>query len=357
MRLKNYYLKNKKNIMLTKHQYEKMGPGWDKETILDCCKSQDPGDPTCVECCYDTWQVELTSVTQKYSSAVEKATQLQNKLTFITDRRNKYRKWLDEINNAQDLAVAICSQLELIAVQSDKIWYNSCKTVDAVELLFCMIRDFFMQLDLIKTQYDDIQNCITNNTDPSLVKGQGILKALDDYKAKLDIVMKLRDDIIKNIVTAVKIANLIRNNISTKDCNYEGYNPCAKDPKPCAGNDIFYGFKTVICEWYNDFKCDVKCVDEGSTDTSTQTSAQPKTGTIHSDCGDGDCELIPTFDFPICNNTYKACLQKWLAADETEYKDLTGQLLEANKEKEALTACKNSLVKAIKAVDPKTRCN
>lgn len=350
--------------MLTKHHYDNIADDWDKDTILDCCQTQDPGDPTCVECCYDTWQDELKTVTQKYNSIVEKATQIQNKLTFITDRKNKYKAWLDEINNAQDLALAICNQLELIAVQSDKIWYNSCKAVDAVEILFCMIRDFFMQLDLIKTQYDDIQNCITNNTDPSLVKGQGILKALDDYKAKLDIVIKLRDDIIKNIVAAVKIANLIRNNISTKDCNYEGYDPCAANPKPCAGEDIFYGFKTVICEWYNAFACDVPCVDAGTTDTSntnTQSTAQTKTNTdtntIQSDCGDENCELLPTFDFPICNNTYKACVQKWLTADETEYTDLTTQLQEANKQKEALTACKNSLTKAIKVVDPKMRCN
>ncbi len=345
--------------MLTKHHYDNIVDGWDKDTILDCCKTQGPGDPTCVDCCYDTWQDELKIITQKYNKIVEQATQLQNKLVLITDRKKKYKSWLDEINNAQDLALAICNQLELIAVQSDKIWYSSCKAVDAVETLFCMIRDFFMQIDLIKTQYDDIQNCITNNTDPSLVKGQGILKALDDYKAKLDIVIKLRDDIIKNMVAAIKISKLISNSISTKDCN-DNFDPCAKDSKPCAGNDIFYGFKTVICEWYNDFKCDVPCAENGNGNTNTDTSTstnQTNTNTIQDDCGDENCELLPTFDFPICNNSYKACVQKWLAADETEYTDLTTQLQSANKEKEALTACKNSLVKAIKAVDPQTRCN
>jgi hypothetical protein len=343
--------------MLTKHHYDKILDGWDKDTILDCCKTQNPGDPTCVDCCYDTWQDELKTVTQKYNSIVEQVTQLQNKLVLITDRKNKYKTWLDEINNAQDLALAICNQLELIAIQSDKIWYNSCKAVYAVETLFCMIRDFFMQLDLIKTQYDDIQNCITNNTDPSLVKGQGILKALDDYKTKLDIVIKLRDDIIKNIVAAIKIAKLLSNNISTKDCN-DNFDPCAKELKPCAGDDIFYGFKTVICEWYKAFACDVPCVDTGTTDTSkTNTQPTTQTNTILDDCGDENCELLPTFDFPICNNSYKACVKKWLAADETEYTDLTAKLQEANKQKEALTACKNSLVKAIKAVDPKARCN
>lgn len=336
-------------------------PDWDKDTILDCCGKVNPGDPTCVDCCYDTWQDELKKVTQKYNSATEYATQLQSKLTFITDRRSRYKTWDNEILNAQELALAICNQLELIAVQSDKIWYSSCKAVDAVETLFCMIRDFFMQIDLIKTQYDDIQNCLTNNSDPSLVKGQGILKALDDYKAKLDIVIKLRDDIIKNIVTAVQIANLIRNNISTKDCNYDGFSPCADNPTPCAGDGVFYGFKTVICEWYKAFACDVPCADSGTTGTTTtsttQAAAPASTSLVESDCGDDNCDLVPTFDFPICNNTYKACVEKWLAADEASYKDLTAKLQQANKDKEALTACKNSLVKALKAVDPKARCN
>ncbi len=340
--------------MLTNHNYQHIGSDWDN-AILDCCKKENPGDPSCVDCCYDTWQDELKIVTQKYNSVRENADQIQKNLVFITDRRSKYKKWLDELNYAQDLAVDICNQLKLIAIQSDKIWFNSCKAVDAVEILYCMIRDFFMQLDLIKSKYDDLQNCIINNTDPSLVKGQGILKSLDDYKAKLDIVIKLRDDIIKNIVSAVKIANLIRNNISTKDCDYEGYDPCAKDPKPCVGDDnSYYGFKTVICEWHNAFGCDVDCVD--TTTAGTQSKNQADTNVIESDCGDDNCELLPTFDFPICNNSYKTCVQKWLTADEAKYTELTAKLQDANIQKEALTACKNSLDKAIKAVDPKERC-
>ena len=341
--------------------YVDIPANWDKDTIRDCCNTVNPGDPTCVDCCYDTWTAELKTVTQKYNSAAEYATQLQNKLTFISDRRSRYKTWDTEILSAQDMAMSICNQLELIAVQSDKIWYSSCKAVLAVETLFCMIRDFFTQIDLIKTQYDDIQNCLSNNSDPSLVKGQGILKALDDYKAKLDIVINLRDDIIKNIVTAIQISNLVRNNISTRDCSDDTFKPCADKMTPCAGDGVFYGFKTVICEWYKAFSCAVPCTDSGTTGTTT-TSTTPmpsatSTPIIESDCVDGNCELLPTFDFPICNNTYKVCVEKWLAADDASYKEITGQLQQANIDKEALTACRNSLTKALKAVDPKARCN
>lgn len=340
--------------MLTKHQYHEVAKNWDKEG-LDCCKTTDPADATCVDCCYDSWQTELRTVTQKYSKVMEQSTQFQNKLTFVTIRRNTYRKWLEEINNSQDMAIAICNQLELLALQSDKIWYNSCKAVDAVEILFCMIRDFFIQLDLISTQYAAIQNCINNNTDPSLVKGQGILKALDDYKSKLNIVLNLRDDISKSVVAAVKLVHQIANNISTKDC-MDNFEPCTKDPQPCTGEDVYYGFKTVICEWYNSFSC-IPCKEDGGDIPESATASQMNMNAIQSDCGDDQCDLLPTFNFPMCSPSYKECVQKWLTADETEVTALTGKLQEANKQKEALTACKNSLVKAINAVDPKTRCN
>lgn len=348
--------------MLTLNNYQEVAKNWD-EKGLDCCKTTNPADPTCVDCCYDSWQNELMIVTQKYYKVVEDSTQFQNKLTLATERRKKYQKWYDEINDSQDLAIAICNQLELIALQSDKIWYNSCKAVDAVQTLFCMIRDFFIQLDLISTQFTNIQNCITNNTDPSLIKGQGILKALDDYKSKLDIVLKLREDIVKNIVAAVKLVHLITNNIATKDCK-DSYDPCCKDNKPCSGEDVYYGFKTVICEWYKVFACDsnIACpktdtTNTGSESTTTYNQSNKDINTIQSNCEDKNCELLPTFSFPICNNSYKDTVQKWLDADKIKITKLTDELQNANKQEAALTACKNSLVKAINAVDPKTRCN
>jgi len=347
--------------MLTDHNYNPINNDWDKD-VLDCCKNENPGDSTCTDCCYDTWQNELKIVTQTYSQAQETANQLQSKWNLISDRRNTYKTWVDELDKAEEYARDICFQLELIALQSDKIWFNSCKAGDAIEILFCMIKDYFMQIDLLKSIYDDLQNCITKNNDPSLVKGQGILKYLDDYKQKLDVVLKSRDDIIKSIAEAIRLSNLITNNISTRDCHDKNgnYDPCAPNQKPCAdlGSAAYYGFKTIICEWYNDFACDVPCTDTTQQNSQEQTqSYQSSNEPIKSDeCKDDDCELLPTFDFPICNNSYKKCVQQWLADDDSKITELTTELQEAKKKKEALIACKTSLDNAIKAVNPKDRC-
>ena len=342
---------------------DRISTDWDKD-VLDCCKNENPGDSTCSDCCYDSWQSELKIVTQTYSQAQETANQLQSKWNLISDRRNTYKTWVDELDKAEDYARDICFQLELIALQSDKIWFNSCKAADAIEILFCMIRDYFMQIDLLKSIYDDLQNCITKNNDPSLVKGQGILKYLDDYKQKLDVVLKTRDDIIKSIVEAIRLSNLITNNISTRGChdNSSTYDPCAAGQKPCAdsGGAAYYGLKTIICEWYNDFACDVPCTDTTTTqnnqDQAIQSQQSSNMQLADDECTSETCELLPTFDFPICNNSYKKCIQQWLASDESQIAELTTELQEAKKKKEALIACKTSLDNAIKAVNPKDRC-
>jgi hypothetical protein len=345
--------------MLTKHNYNDINGNWDQETILDCCQKLPPDGSNCNDCCYDNWQAELKKVASDYYKAVELVLQYQNKLNFVTARRDRYKTWIDELVKAENLSADVCYQLKLIALQSDKIWFNSCKSVQAIEILFCMIRDIFNQIDNIKLIYDNLQSCITRVNDPSLIPNQGILQYLNDYKLKLDAVIKLRDDIIKSIVDAVRLSNLIRNNISTKDCPSPGdnYSPCPPNDEPCGSveGEAYYGFKTIICEWYNAFACDVKCSDEPAPQSHgkwgrpgpAQQTAQPASE---------ECVLEPTFDFPICNNTFKSEVEGWLQSDESLIKDLTDKLNKVKIDKETLLACKTSLDSAIKATDPALRC-
>lgn len=343
--------------MLTQQNYTDVAPDWDKDTILECCKPGDTSQP-CTDCCYDTWETELNKVTPAYNAAVEQTTQLQNKYDLIVSRRDRYKTWLDELDKAETLAREICSQLKLIAMQSDKIWYNACEAEKAIEILFCMLRDIYMQIDEIKTMYDSLQNCITRNNDPALAKGQGILKYLDDFKAKLDATVKTRDDIIKSIVTAVKLATLIRNGISTRDCDDEDhpYKPCDQDTTPCAslGDAVYYGFKAIICEWYNEFACETPCSD--SKGTPSQSGNKQAGGMAPQHDHNPDCELKPVFDFPICNNRFRSDVLSWVDADNATLATLLVDLNKSKAKQQSLLACKNSLDQAIKAVDPATRC-
>jgi hypothetical protein len=351
--------------MLTKHKYEhadKLEKIKDKESdLFKCCrKDTPPEDPTCIDCCYDTWQDELKEINQKHAKATERAAQAKKKLDFANDKKTRFKTWLDELDKAENIARKICHQLEIIASQTEKIWFNSIKATDAIKILFCMIRDFYMQVDYLKKRYDELQNCINLNNDPALAeKDKGILKCLTDYYKKLDDIIKTRQEIIKQIVEAIRLANLIRNSMSTQDYPL-GYNPCDPNHKPCHchGNDkVYYGFKTIICEWYCAFECDEKCkpCEERDKQQQKQAGHEAPHAEHHHLCSH-HCELVPVFNFPICNNAYRCELKECYDRAEQEVKDREVNLKEADKEKGALTACKESLQKAIDAVNPKGRC-
>jgi hypothetical protein len=114
--------------MSTTYNYDALASGWDSK-IADCCKTTPTTTDGCTDCCYDTWQDQLKDVTQRAATVTEKTTQLQNKITFISDRRVRYKTWLDELDKAETLARNICHQLEIIATQADKICTTPPKPV------------------------------------------------------------------------------------------------------------------------------------------------------------------------------------------------------------------------------------
>jgi hypothetical protein len=351
--------------MSTTYNYDPLASGWDSK-VANCCNTNTTNDSGCTDCCYDTWQDQLKDVTQRSAAVTEKTTQLNNKITFIADRRGRYKIWLDELDKAETLARNICHQLEILATQADKIWYNASKACKAVETLFCMVRDFYGQVDYIKKRYDDLQICIQKNDDPALEKGKGILKALDDYGTRLNAIIATRDALVAQAIEAIKLANLIIDAVTSKDCTCD-FKPCDGNYQPFkTPNDgkHYYGLKTIITSWYNVLGCASGCPGDNVPAVATPNQFK-KPGTQPSaeedncgpDNGDGGCELTPLLSFPICADSYRASVQSLFDKDDKALVTLSKKLKEANKDKEALDACKSSLTNAIAVVDPKSRCN
>ena len=322
--------------MLTIHTYKNLEEGWEAK-IKECCDKENPDDPRGCDCCYDTWQDELKDVKLKYSETEEKAKQLKDELNIVIDRRDRLKQWFDELTKANDLARKICDQLELLLTHAEKVATNTKWAVKAIKTLYCMIRDFFMQVDLIKTKYDRLQNCIKCLNNPALAPGVGIMKCLEEYGKKLDAVIATRDELIKNMMVVIKIACRINKNIEED-----------------------FGLITVITEWKTAFNCDITCDD--TTDPCPPTTEQKakKMGLEvkqeEAPSCLGECKLEPMLQFPICKDPYYKCVEDQYKADKKVAEDLAKQLLEETKKKEGLLACKQSLESAIKEVDPKTRC-
>ncbi len=323
--------------MLTQHTYPTLPGDWD-EKIKDCCNKENPDDPKGCDCCYDNWQEELKDVKTKYSETEEKARQLKDQLSVVIDRRERLKNWYDELTKANDLARKICDQLEIFHTHTEKVAINTDLAVQAIKTLYCMVRDFYMQIDEIKVKYDRLQNCIKCLNNPALAPGTGILKCLEEYGKKLDALLATRDELIKALMIVIQLACRINKNI-------------AED----------YGLTVIISEWETGFNCTEGCGDEPAppcppaTEQKANTASQPVTTPATPSCL-GACDLVPILHFPICKDPYYACVDDQYKADKKAAEDLAKELLKENKKKESLLACKQSLESAIKETDPKARC-
>jgi len=196
--------------MITEHVYELLEQETWEDKIKECCQTENPDDPKGCDCCYDTWLEELKGVKTRYSEAEEQAKLLAAELAFVSDRRNKLKSWYDELTKADELARQLCDQIEVFIDQIGKVSSNTRLAVKAIKILYCMIRDFYMQIDLIKVRYDYLINCIRCLNEPALAPGTGVVKCLEEFGKKLDVVIATRDELIKMVMTAIYQAYRIR---------------------------------------------------------------------------------------------------------------------------------------------------
>jgi len=319
--------------MLTQHIYKPLENGWDKK-IGECCKKTTGEIPPGNDCCYDSWTEELKKVNRAYKEADEDARQKTSEFNYVSERRDLFKKWFDELSKANELEKAICDQLNILWCQVEKISTNTQFTVDAVKILFCMIRDYYLQLDKLKEKYDALLNCIKCLNNPGLVPGAGLMKLIEEYGAKLDAAKAMRDELLQMVMTALALTEKIDLNI---------------------GPD--YGLQTVVSEWKKSLKCDEKCGDVSPTG-DTKKKYETKQGVTGSaeECEPDACELKPVLKLPICNDIYYGQIDEKFKKDKIEADQLQVALLDLNKKKESLLACKQSLESAIKEVDPIERC-
>lgn len=319
--------------MLTKHEYIPLDPTWDKK-VEDCCNKPNPDNPD-GDCCYDKWTVELKEVNKSYKEAEEEARQKAAEFSYVSERRDQFKKWYDELTKANELQRAVCDQLEILCGQVDKIGINTQFTVDAIKILFCMIREYFLQLDKLREKYDELLNCIKCLNNPGLAPGTGLMKCIEDYGVKLGAAQASRDDLLKMVMTALSLAEKIDLNI---------------------GPD--YGLLTVVNEWRITLNCSVSCNDKPAAGTQTARKPDTKEGlrSTAQECSDDACDLRPVLNMPICKDEYYEEIKTKYETDKSNADTIGKELMNLNKSKESLLACKQSLEAAIKEVDPKTRC-
>ncbi len=311
--------------MLTQHNYCPLPPEWDDE-IVECCPEPPTDEPPGSDCCYDSWKEQLERVNRKYKEADEKAKRLQRQLDSAISFRDKYKAWYEDLFRANELAEYICQHLTVFSSQVDNICCTTQNGTQSVNLLFCMVRDFYLRVDRLKEEYDELINCIRCLNRPEL--NGGIIDCLAEYYKKLEAVIATRDKIIELLAKAMKIAFELNSSICSR-----------------------YGLQKVILEWQRTLNCRWVNTDE-----------EQYKGKHRPDKGDKDCrlpetcELVPMLTFPLKNDPYFSDLKNDRQYWEDKIETLNDELLIANKEKEVLLNNKSSLEKAIAEVDPKNKC-
>jgi hypothetical protein len=153
-----------------------------------CCKPQTP--PGGGDCgCLDTWVLEYREKSGAYKLKVAEEGQKKEELTRAIEWRDKLKKCYDSLQATHEKAENVSSQVEVFADLLSKVCVNTGKMVDVIEMLFCMVRNLYGCVDMLKDNYDELKRRIECIKDPGLKQGEGILKCLEEYGKRLQEVI------------------------------------------------------------------------------------------------------------------------------------------------------------------------
>lgn len=298
-----------------------------EDEIFDCCDTDNGNENFGGDCCYDAWVKELVTVTAAYKEKNALVTQKQTEYNLAVDWKTKLKAWCDDWEATDEKADALCRQLELFIKHLTKVCKITEKTIDAIEILFCMAEDLYKRVDKLKLKFDQLMVCISCLMRPELAPGVGIMKCIEEYGKKLDAVIAGKDLLLSNIVKALELAMALHINICDE-----------------------YGLKAVLVYWKEKLNCD----SSSSTD-HLDNYGDKKQKLVPSGIEDKTCELEPQISFPLDADSYYTDLQTQCTNTKAELETLKTALDNAKHERDSLQACKQSLEKAIEEV--KNKCN
>ena len=296
--------------------------------IFDCCDPDNGNENPGGDCCYDAWVKELVAVTASYKEKNALVTQKQTAYNLAVDWKTKLKAWCDDWEATDEKADALCRQLELFIKHLTKVCKITEKTIDAIEILFCMAEDLYKRTDKLKLKFDQLMVCISCLMRPELAPGVGIMKCIEEYGKKMDAVIAGRDLLLGNIVKALELAMALHINICDE-----------------------YGLKAVLVYWKEKLNCDNASSENGHT----HEYGDRKRTMVASASEVKNCELEPQISFPLDADSYYTDLQTQCANTKAEVEVLKTELDNAKHERDGLQACKQSLEKAIEEV--KNKCN
>jgi hypothetical protein len=314
--------------MLNKLIYPKDLP-LDEKKVACCPPDRDPKQPPSgqdPDCCYNTWQHELNHVNRILADRQSELTYINKHLQAATDRLTRLSTWNSELVLANDLALKMCAQLELIEGQLIVVCRNTGYTRQGIELLVCMVRDFFGTVDELQLRYDRIITCLKalNNTALTLTTGIGL--TLSNFGTALTAITAMRDTLIQQVITVFSAAVGLHDQIC----------------------DQGHGYKKLIGIWRDTLGCNISC-EEGfwAADPARKGAPPPNMP--------DPFWLDPILKLPLCNEGYVFEIAELYKSEKKLVKQLTDDQTRVTGDINHLTMVQLGLTSGIKEVLPSVR--
>ena len=269
------------------------------------------------EDCIKKWESDLRKATNALVKKQAELNKAQKKYENAQTWDKKLESLFKDLKQTDERSANVLEEIGVLSSILEKVCENTACVKEVVEILYCMIKEFYECTDQLKQKLTNIKREIECLNDPGLNASTSIvIKCIEDLCAKIDEAIKSQQELIKKLIEVVK-------------CTCELYESlCGED---CSLSTIIVDLETLFSQGPGEANAECK------TD-SCNANLQPKP-TMPLNCD--------PFYKQINDQTKNA--EKELEEAKKEYSDL-------RKERDKLLSLKNSLAEAIKAAQAAKAC-
>ncbi len=170
--------------------------------------------------CIKNWENDL----RKASNALTKKQAELNRAEASYDNAQKWATKLDDLCKGliktDELSKDVLEEIRQVISILIKVCENTACVKEVIEILYCIIKDFFECTDALKQKLADIKREIECLNDPGLNTSTSIiLKCIEDLCLKIDDALKTQQDLIKQVIEVVRCICQLNESLCGIDCS------------------------------------------------------------------------------------------------------------------------------------------
>ncbi len=287
--------------------------------------------------CLSTWKEELRKTSNALKIEQAKSDKAQITYANASVWESKLKSYWTNIQKSNEIGIKISDELKSFKKHTDIVCQKTDCSVQALELIFCLIKEFFECTDDLKEKVSDLQKQIECRNEPGLnPQSSKVLQCLKNFSDKLDLAIAGQQELIKMVINVVKCAIQIHESICSTPC----------------------GLRELLVKLIDIFE---GCGDQEEVQVSS------KKGHKHEDhhkdedpeCGpDNSCnaKLEPVPVMPISDDPYYTGTEDQYNKAKSEKETYKKEADEAKEKTETLASFKKSLEDAIAAAVEAKAC-